>query len=71
MLAPPGLGDYCFLLHTFGETPKKCFEAFPFIDSDFYQDAPGFLFVLTPKVYGLVKIGSISSGPRVVAARRG
>ena len=55
MLAPPGLGDHGFLLHAFSETPKKRFEAFPFIDSEFYQDAPGFLFLSTHKVYGLPK----------------
>ena len=57
MLAPPGLGNHCFLLHTFSETPKKRFEAFPFIDSEFYQDAPGILFLSTPN--GLRKNGSI------------
>ena len=44
MLAPPGLGDHGFLLYTFGKTPKKRFEAFTFIDSYFYQDAPGISF---------------------------
>ena len=68
MLAPPSLGDHCFLLHTLSKTPKKRFEAFTFIDSYFYQVAPGIWCVMIHKVYGSPNFGSILWGP---GGRRG